>query len=70
MGFKAFQVTEQAIAQGRRIGLYGATDKRLARMARRSAPLTSDLGNRRFHDFALTVDGEKVVWVERLREAA
>jgi hypothetical protein len=65
MRFKAFQVTTEAVAQGRRIGVYGETEKRLARMARRSAPVTSDLGNRRFNEFVLTVEEARVLWVER-----
>ncbi len=66
MGFKEFQVSEGAVARGRAIGLYGDTSKRLARMARRSAPFTGAAGNRRFNDFVLTTEGQNVVWVERL----
>jgi hypothetical protein len=66
MTFKAFQATGEAIRQARYLGLYGDTAKRLARAARRSAPLTSELGNRRFLDFALTVEGDRIVGVDRL----
>ena len=66
MTFKAFTATAEAIRQARLLGLYGDTAKRLSRAARRSAPFTSELGNRRFLDFALTVEGDRVVWVNRI----
>ena len=59
MTFKAFTATGAAIKQARLIGLYGDTAKRLARAARRSAPFTSELGNRRFLDLALTTEGDR-----------
>jgi len=66
MTFKAFTATAAAIKQARLLGLYGDTGKRLSRAARRSAPFTSELGNRRFLDFALTVEGSEIVWVNRI----
>jgi hypothetical protein len=65
MAYKEFQVSAEAVARGREIGVYGDTSKRLARMARRSAPFTGERGNRRFNDFILTTQGQSVIWVER-----
>jgi hypothetical protein len=70
MSFREYRVTKEAIARGRELGLYGETAKRLSRAARRSAQFTSELGNRRFQDFVLTVQGDEVVWVNRLPQAA
>ena len=63
MTFKDFTATARPSA-GPPLGLYGDTAKRLARAARRSAQFTGELGNRRFLDFVLTVQGDKVVWVQ------
>ena len=68
--FREYRATDDAIRQGRLVGVYGDTAKRLSRMARRSAPVTSEIGNRRFNDFVLSVDGDQVVWVERMRGRA
>ena len=65
MRYKEYRVTDQAVKQGRRAGLYGETAKRLSRMARRAAPVTSDQGNRRFDDFVLTVTDDLVTGVAR-----
>jgi hypothetical protein len=62
-----FTVSEQAVKQAREIGLCGEVEKRLARMAKRSAPLTHEEGNRRFGDFVLMVSSDrKVLAVNRL----
>ncbi|MEJ6846726.1 hypothetical protein [Sinorhizobium fredii] len=66
MRFRQYRVTRDAVRQGRLAGLYGDTAKRLARMARRSAPVTSEHGNRRFDDFILQVVDDKVLGVTRL----
>lgn len=66
MAFREFEVTPQAIEQARQAGVCGDVAKRVARMARRAAPLTSDLGNRRFDDYALTISDGKVLGVQRL----
>lgn len=66
MTFRTFTATPEAIQRARDLGLFGNTAQRLARAARRSAPFTSDLGNRRFLDLALTVAGGVVVWVNRV----
>lgn len=66
MKFRDYKATPEAIEQARAIGLYGDTGKRLLRAAKRSARFTSELGNRRFLDFVLTVEGDQVVWIDRL----
>lgn len=51
-----YSVTPEAIEMGRFIGLGGDVERRIKRMARRSAPFTDVRGNRRFDDFVLTVE--------------
>ena len=51
MGIRTFTVSEDAIEMGREVGLWGDTAKRLQRMARRAAPVTSEHGNRRFNEW-------------------
>ena len=70
MSFRTYRVTPEATRRGRELGLYGHTAKRLARAARRSAQFTGELGNRRFFDLILTINGDEVVWVNRLDQAA
>jgi len=59
MGFRTFVATEAAITRARALGLFGNTAMRLARAARRSAMFRGEEGNRRFHDFILTVRATK-----------
>jgi hypothetical protein len=66
--FKEYRASAGAIAQGRALGLYGDTAKRLSRMARRSAPFTGELGNRRYEEFVLAVNGDQVEGVSRLED--
>lgn len=61
-----FRVSDGAIRDARAIGLCGDVALRLARMARRSAPLTDERGNRRFDDFVLMVKDREVLSVDRL----
>ena len=61
-------VTPEALARARALGLYGDTEKRVLRAARRSAPFTSPLGNRRFQGFALTIECGVVKDIVRLPE--
>jgi hypothetical protein len=70
MKFRDYKATPEAIEQARAIGLYGDTGKRLLRAAKRSARFTSELGNRRFLDFVLTVEGDQVLWIDRLNGQA
>lgn len=66
MAFREFEVTPQAVEQARKAGVCGDVAKRVARMARRAAPLTSNLGNRRFDEYALMIRDGKVLDVQRL----
>lgn len=68
MRFRVYQADVEVVAQARSVGVYGNTRKRLSRMARQSAPFTSDRGNRRFDDFVLAVQDDRVVWIERIEE--
>lgn len=61
-----FTVADDAVSDGRMVGLAGDVRKRLARMARRSAPITHEDGNRRFDGFVLQVVAREVVSVSRL----
>jgi hypothetical protein len=64
--FREYDVTPQAIAQAKALGLWGFTTKRVQRMARRSTPVTTDWGNRRFYDYVLNIQGDKVLSVTRI----
>ena len=70
MTFRVYTTTPDAEKQAKALGIYGQVASRLARMARRSAPLTSEFGNRRFYDFALTIEGSQVVWIAKLTDHA
>jgi len=50
----------------REAGIFGNVEARLSRMARRSAPVTSDLGNRRFQEFIMQVDDGVMLGVYRV----
>lgn len=62
----SWAVTPAAVAKAKFIGLAGDYGKRLVRMAKRSAPVTHELGNRRFDDFVLRVNDRVVCDVNRL----
>lgn len=66
MGFREVQVTDDAVRAGRNIGLCGDIAKRIARMARRAAPITHDQGNWRYEEFVLDIEDGKVLAVSRL----
>jgi hypothetical protein len=63
---REYSVTEEAVAQAKELGIGGEVAKRLARMAKRSAPLTHPEGNRRFDAFVLRVHDRKVLSINRL----
>ena len=69
MAFREYEVTPQAVTLGRNVGLCGDVAKRLARMARRSAPITHESGNRRFDDFVLKIEAGRILSVTRLDPA-
>lgn len=66
MGIRTFTVSEDAIEMGREVGLWGDTAKRLQRMARRAAPVTSEHGNRRFNEWFMTIKDGTIQSVTRL----
>lgn len=66
MGIRTYDVSEDAIEMGREVGLWGDTEKRLQRMARRAAPVTSEYGNRRFNDWFMTIKDGTIQSVTRL----
>lgn len=66
MAFREVEVTPKAVAAGRRIGLAGDIAKRIARMARRAAPITHEQGNWRFEEFVLDIEDSKVIGIIRL----
>ena len=59
-------ISEAAKASARAAGIFGDVSKRLARMARRSAPFTGEYGNRRFNDFVMFIDDGVLIDVVRL----
>ncbi len=59
-------ISAAARASARAAGVFGDVEKRLTRMARRSAPFTSACGNRRFNDFVLHVEDGVVLSVVRM----
>jgi hypothetical protein len=63
---RQYRATPQALAAARRLGLYGKTESRLSRMARRAAPITCEWGNRRFQDYVLFVEDDQILDVTRL----
>ena len=65
-GFRQYVVTEQAAAQGRELGLGQHAVTRIERMAHRAAPFTHKLGNRRYEDFVLKMEGGQVLAIARL----
>lgn len=63
---RMYMVSAGAIAQAKMLGIGGAVEKRLLRMARRSAPLTHPEGNRRFDDFVLLIQDNVLRGINRL----
>jgi hypothetical protein len=69
MAYKQFEVSEDALRQARRAGLFGNLENRLKKMARFSAPFTDPEGkgrvNRRFESFVLKIENGVVTDVRR-----
>ena len=65
-GFRRYQVHPDALAQAQKLGLFGNVEKRLARMARLSAPFTHQAGNRRFESYVLRVQDGQGVSIKKL----
>mgnify|MGYP001482880860 CR=1 FL=1 len=66
MGFRDYEITDEAVRKARLIGIGGDVRKRLARMAKRAAPYTSEFGNKRFENFVLRIVDGRLVDVTRL----
>ncbi|CAA2141497.1 hypothetical protein [Hyphomicrobium sp. ghe19] len=63
---RKYNVPESVVRKARRYGVYGDTKARLSRMAFRSAPVTSNFGNRRFQSYVLLVENEDIKDVTRV----
>lgn len=63
---REFTATPEALARAKEAGVYGNVQKRLQRMAARSAPFTHPAGNRRFQSFVLRIAGDQIIDVSRL----
>lgn len=61
-----YVVTPQALKDAAQRGVTGEIANRLSRMAKRSAPHTCELGNRRFEDYILGVTKDGVIESVRL----
>lgn len=65
MAVPLLKITEKAMQDAHDVGIYGDVQKRLSRMARRAARISSIVGNRRYHEFILKVEGDTVSGVAR-----
>ena len=63
----AATIPQHVIDSCRMQGLFGDTELRLKRILRRSAPVTSPYGNRRFFDWFLAVSDGKIESVTRIQ---
>ena len=54
--WRKFEVSQEAIDDAKRLSLFGDVEKRIARMATRSAPFTHPDGNRRFLNFVFRIE--------------
>lgn len=69
MDRSSLDVTEAALTAAKERGVEGDVKARVIRMARRSAICTHPLGNRRFEDYVLNVEGTRVTDVRLFDEA-
>jgi hypothetical protein len=65
-GFRHYQVHPDVIQQAQRLGLFGNVQKRIARMARHSAPFTHPAGNRRFENYIFKIEKGVVISIRKL----
>jgi len=63
--YREYEVSAEALVQGKDLGFGPAAARRIAHMARRGAPVTHPLGNRRVDDFVLRVRGNVVLSIAR-----
>jgi hypothetical protein len=57
----SYRITAHALLKARTFGMYGAIEDRIINMARMSAPFTHPVGNRRFHQFLLKIEGDQIL---------
>src|SRR5262245_41545901 len=63
---REFVVTPEAVDQGRRLGVGEDVATRVARMARRAAPVTHPQGNRRFEEWVLRIEKGVVLSIAKM----
>jgi hypothetical protein len=68
MGTRDCIVSDAAKLMARNAGIYGDPVARLRRMARRSAPVTSDFGNRRYLDWFMFISNGVIRSVMRVNQ--
>jgi hypothetical protein len=61
--FRHYKVSAEARKQAQTLGIRGDVEARVARMARRAAPFTHPMANRRFERFIMRVEHENVIWI-------
>ena len=54
-------ISPHALLKARTFGMYGAAEDRIRYMATQSSPFAHPVGNRRFHQILLKIEGEVVV---------
>jgi hypothetical protein len=55
-GFRDVEIDPIVIVQARQVGLIGNVERRVRRMAKYSAPITHQEGNRRYESFILRIE--------------
>jgi hypothetical protein len=58
---RQYRITPHVQLKARTFGMYGAVEDRINNMARMGIPFTHPVGNRRFHQFLLKIDGDEIV---------
>ena len=58
---RPYIISPHALIKARTFGMYGAAEDRIRYMASQSSPFTHPVGNRRFHQFLLKIEGDVVV---------
>lgn len=62
-----YRIAEGVLRQARKLGIFGNdVEAQLKRMAKLSAPITHEYGNRRFQQFLLTIEGDTVTRLIRM----
>jgi hypothetical protein len=56
-----YRISPHAQVKARTFGMYGAIEDRINNMVRLSSPFVHPVGNRRFHQFLLKIEGDVVL---------